>query len=211
MRQAGRISNWNDDKGFGFVTPHEGGARAFVHVKAFQVSGRRPVEGDLISYETEADAKGRLNATSARFAGQRVATAASAPARKPRVSVRTRVPRVVIGASFLVGVAALWATDMLPAMFALAYLVMSLVSYFMYALDKEIAGNQRWRRTPESTLHLLDVLGGWPGGLIAQQVHRHKTAKTSFQVAFWFTVILNLAVTALLWRGGVGDTLATFD
>jgi cold shock CspA family protein len=47
MRQAGRINNWNDDKGFGFVTPHYGGARAFVHVKAFQVSARRPQGGGL--------------------------------------------------------------------------------------------------------------------------------------------------------------------
>lgn len=52
MRHVGRITKWNDAKGFGFVTPHNGDARAFVHIKAFQVSGRRPVEGDLISYDT---------------------------------------------------------------------------------------------------------------------------------------------------------------
>ena len=50
MRQAGRISDWNDDKGYGFVLPHDGGARTFVHIKAFQPGSRRPVEGDLISY-----------------------------------------------------------------------------------------------------------------------------------------------------------------
>lgn len=58
MRRAARVSNWKDDKGFGFVTPHDGGARAFVHIKAFQGAARRPVEGDLISYDTETDARG---------------------------------------------------------------------------------------------------------------------------------------------------------
>ncbi|MEG2941275.1 MAG: DUF1294 domain-containing protein, partial [Thermomonas sp.] len=71
-------------------------------------------------------------------------------------------------------------------------------------------GNTRWRRMPEDTLHLLDVLGGWPGALIAQQLHRHKTVKASFQTAFWFSVLLNLGVAFLLWRSGFGDTLATW-
>ena len=43
MRHAGPIRNWNAQTGFGFVTPHDGGARAFVHIKDFQVSGRRPL------------------------------------------------------------------------------------------------------------------------------------------------------------------------
>ena len=71
MRLAGRISNWNDDKGFGFVVPHDGGARAFVHIKAFQMSARRPTDGELISYEVTRDSNGRANATNIRFAGQK--------------------------------------------------------------------------------------------------------------------------------------------
>ena len=47
MRFQGRITNWNDDKGFGFAIPNGGGDKAFVHVKAL-MSKRRPVEGDLI-------------------------------------------------------------------------------------------------------------------------------------------------------------------
>lgn len=104
MRQAGRITEWNDAKGFGFVTPHDGGARAFVHIKAFQASSRRPVEGELISYDTASDAKGRLNAASVRFAGQRVVTPAPAAKVKrpthPRMPPR-RTPRLAMGASFL--------------------------------------------------------------------------------------------------------------
>jgi uncharacterized membrane protein YsdA (DUF1294 family)/cold shock CspA family protein len=206
MRQAGRISEWNDQKGFGFVAPHGGGPRAFVHVKAFQVSARRPAEGDLISYDVETDAKGRRNAINARFAGQRILTPAAAPARRAPRKPPMRIPRLAIGVSFLVAVVALMATGTLPAALGLAYLLMSVASYLMYAFDKEVAGKARWRRTPESTLHLLDLLGGWPGGLIAQHVARHKTVKASFQRGFWVTVVMNLVAFAVLWRSGIAAT-----
>ncbi len=51
MRYQGRITNWNDDKGYGFVTPNGGGEKAFVHITAFSNSHRRPTESDLITYE----------------------------------------------------------------------------------------------------------------------------------------------------------------
>ena len=62
MRFVGRIEEWRDDRGFGFVTPNGGGARAFAHIKAFESKGRRPLVGDLISYEAVADDRRRLNA-----------------------------------------------------------------------------------------------------------------------------------------------------
>ncbi|MBN8225508.1 MAG: DUF1294 domain-containing protein [Xanthomonadales bacterium] len=62
----------------------------------------------------------------------------------------------------------------------------------MYALDKAAAGRDA-RRTPENSLHLADLLGGWPGALIAQRQFRHKTIKQPFQAVFWITAALNLA------------------
>ena len=209
MRHAGRITNWNDDKGYGFVTPHDGGARAFVHIKAFQVSGRRPVEGDLISYDTAPDARGRLNATSVRFAGQRVPTPAAAAKGKRPAHQRTpprRIPRLALGTSFLLAAVVLMVAGLVPAVLPLLYLLVSCASYLMYGFDKEVAGKAGWRRTPESTLHLLDLAGGWPGGLIAQQVARHKTAKASFQRGFRITVVANLVLFGMLWRSGIAAT-----
>ena len=70
--------------------------------------------------------------------------------------------------------------------------LMSVVTYAVYALDKSAARRGR-PRVPERKLHLLALLGGWPGALIAQQRLRHKTRKTTFQIVFWLTVLLNLA------------------
>lgn len=65
MRLAGRISDWNDEKGYGFVVPNGGGDRAFVHVSAFQRGSRRPENGDPVSYLPVRDARGRLQAQQA--------------------------------------------------------------------------------------------------------------------------------------------------
>jgi len=73
---------------------------------------------------------------------------------------------------------------------------LNLATYFTYARDKSAArANQR--RTPEATLLLLGLLGGWPAALLAQRRLRHKTAKTSFQLKFWLTVLANLALALL--------------
>lgn len=73
------------------------------------------------------------------------------------------------------------------------YLLASLVSYVAYFRDKRAAATGA-RRTPERTLHLLDLAGGWPGALLAQRQFRHKTAKRSFQWLFRATAMANLAL-----------------
>ena len=74
----------------------------------------------------------------------------------------------------------------------LAYVFMSLVCFVAYWRDKQfaIAGQQR---TPEARLHLLELLGGWPGGLLAQRLIRHKNRKLSYQLTFWLIVACHLS------------------
>ncbi len=71
-----------------------------------------------------------------------------------------------------------------------AYGVVSLIAFFLYWSDKRKAQTDRWR-TPENILHAVELAGGWPGALIAQQVFRHKTRKVSYQVLFWVIVLLH--------------------
>lgn len=63
-------------------------------------------------------------------------------------------------------------------------------TFLAYRSDKRRAETGRWR-IPESTLHLAELLGGWPGGFLGQRVFRHKTSKISYQVVFWFIVFLH--------------------
>lgn len=197
VRLAGRITDWNDDKGFGFVVPSGGGERAFVHVNAFQRGSRRPVPGDLISYLPGKDARGRLQAREIRHAGQRIEVP-----RQP-----SRLPRATIGIGALIAATVAALIGWIPALLAGAYFALSGVSYLMYWLDKSAAGRGA-RRTPESNLHLTDLLGGWPGALIAQQQFRHKTIKQSFQSVFWVTVVVNLVAVGWLVSSGLAAELA---
>jgi uncharacterized membrane protein YsdA (DUF1294 family) len=84
----------------------------------------------------------------------------------------------------------------------LMYLVVSGLTIFAYAFDKSAAMNARWR-TQEQTLHVFEVLGGWPGALIAQQLFRHKTNKSSYQSKFWVCVVVNVAGLALYASGSL--------
>lgn len=73
-----------------------------------------------------------------------------------------------------------------------AYAVVSVVTLFVFEHDKRCAG-EGGRRVPEGTLHVLELLGGWPGSYIGQHVFKHKTRKPSYQVVFWLIVAIHLA------------------
>ncbi len=60
MRQTGTVKFFNVQKGFGFITPDEGGKDVFVHVTAVERSGVGSLtEGMRISFETEPDKRGK--------------------------------------------------------------------------------------------------------------------------------------------------------
>lgn len=61
MRQQGRLTEWNDDRGFGFITPLDGGPRVFVHISEFPRDNRRPMKLDLVAYDVDKDGRGRLS------------------------------------------------------------------------------------------------------------------------------------------------------
>lgn len=188
MRVKGRVREWREDKGFGFVEPMLTGPSVFVHIKAFSRPGRRPVVGDLVTYELGRDPSGRPRAERVEFSR----------ASEPRIPVqqqsRKRPWAIPLAALTLAGLVAAWVAGKIPIFIPAVYVGMSVIAYVLYGWDKVSARGGRWR-TKESTLLLAGLLGGWPGALIAQERMRHKTAKASFQTTFWGSVILNAVGT----------------
>lgn len=178
MRVSGRLTTWNDGKGFGFITPDAGGEQVFVHISAFAHRGRRPHEGAGVSYEIGRDDRGRERAENARLAGV-----------MPALGPATRA--FMVAAGFLVLMTGATAFAGIPGWILWLYLALSVLTFGIYALDKRAAVKGR-QRTPEYRLHLWALLGGWPGALFAQQLLRHKSSKFWFRVVFWITLLANL-------------------
>lgn len=192
MPLKGRVREWRDEKGFGFIEPMLPGALVFVHINSFKRPGRRPRVGDLLIYELGKDASGRIRAERVQFS---LASEPPAPARSPSAGRPWAIPFAVL---WLAGIGAASVAGKVPVIAASFYLLMSFITYVLYVWDKVSARGGRWR-TQESTLLVAGLLGRWPGGLIAQETVRHKTAKTSFQTAFWGALLINVAAFAWLY------------
>ena len=65
MRFTGTLTTWNDQKGFGFITPTSNSTQIFVHITAFPRDGLRPCLNELLSYESEVGENGKLQAVRA--------------------------------------------------------------------------------------------------------------------------------------------------
>ena len=188
MRLKGKIIKWNADKAFGFITPNGGGDTVFIHKTALENRNRVPKINDVISFSVIKDNQGRYCADQAIFSGEQ-----SHKKQTKSISAFS----IYLSLIFMTLVTAAYFLGHLPQEILLTYLGVSVITFLAYAFDKSKAQRGEWR-TQESTLHLLALIGGWPGAVIAQQVLRHKSKKKEFRVAFWFTVFVNTATLGWL-------------
>lgn len=183
-----RIVEWNSDKGYGFL--ETGTRRVFLHIRDFAERHKTPEVGDVIVFTLGADVRGRPCALKAvhRNDGGRLRF------------------RHLLFLLCLLAIPCL-AVVQLPLSFdvrlVLVYLVgVSLVTYGLYAADKRRARAREWR-VAETTLHLFELAGGWPGAFLAQRHFRHKCSKMGDQFVFWFIIAGHLYVATdyqLNWR-----------
>lgn len=141
-----------------------------------------------MTYEVATDAKGKLSAQQVWYVG--------ANSDKP-VTITKSVWPVYFAIAFLTLMGIAVALKTLPLSVFAIYCAASLLTFIVYWSDKRAARNGA-QRTPENTLHLLSLLGGWPGGLFAQRMFSHKSTKHSFQMTYWATVLLNLALLLVM-------------
>jgi cold shock CspA family protein len=92
MRIDGTLAKWNDDRGFGFIAPTEGGPEIFAHISAFPKDGQRPRLGEPVSFEIEIDKTGRKRAKNILFP-----TRSNAGRSRHREPVRQREKRSLWG------------------------------------------------------------------------------------------------------------------
>lgn len=200
-RQNGELVQWNDERGFGFIAGDDG-ERRFVHISDIGRIATRPRAGDRVSFTVGRGSDGRLAAKSVKIAGANPLNP-EAKRRGAPLPAATTSSIGVRGVSAAVIVLLAFADHLLgraPVWLPIAYLVLGVVSILVYWFDKSAAEAERWR-VRETSLHVIDAIGGIAGGLIAQQLLRHKTSKQSFIVATALIAIGHVAVLATVGLG----------
>lgn len=70
--KTGKISSWNDKRGFGFITSENETKDLFIHISALKDMSRRPIIGDIIHFQVQTDSSGKKQAINAIIEGVRV-------------------------------------------------------------------------------------------------------------------------------------------
>ena len=207
-RQQGRITKWQDDKGFGFIET-EAGESLFFHVSEFKAP-RRPVIYEPVVFSIGQDKQGRLQAKQVQelsFVQQQMADKNNQiRQRNAKKSQQAdfeagQKKRLLLGVAFYAVLVLLVMMGDLSWLVLAWYVLLGVITYLTYAKDKAAAQSGAWR-TPESTLHLLSVLGGWVGAMVAQTYLRHKSQKPDFRISFYLTVVVNLGGLLFIMAGG---------
>lgn len=193
----GRIVDWKDDRGFGFIEPETGGPRLFFHISGTYGTAR-PIVGTEVLYELSRSPDGRLRAVSVAPLAAKVAQRRTIPAQNV-AKEKWRQPDWLWIPAILVFPALWWLVTLgkLPLNLFWIFSGVSILTFILYWQDKW-AAKRETRRTPERTLQMCALCCGWPGALLAQRLFKHKSSKASFQRVFWVMVVVNIiAVTVL--------------
>lgn len=210
-KPSGTITNFNPDKNFGFIRT-SAGKDIFFHIREFR-AGRTPVIGESVLFDLGEDKQGRacaINVQETSFVLKKQSEQAKRNEARQAYEMRQEIRAQKQGLLNAVCLFALIYFVLLTVVVLLfdlnqsvllCYVVMSLISLAAYYKDKQAAQNND-RRTPENTMHLYDVLGGWIGASFAQRLWNHKTTKQEFRVLYYATIAVNIiGVMAVLYLG----------
>lgn len=186
--QRGVVVMFDAERGFGFIrpvnAPGPGDRDVYVHIR--NVEGRRVLHaGQIVNYY--------LTRTDRGLAAIKVQPGSLLGIPHLRFTL------IGIGSALLlVGLAA--ALDRPASLLLWIGLwigALSLATVGLYGWDKAQSKGDG-ARVPEVVLHLVAVLGGTPGALLAMRMFRHKISKQRFQAIFWIIVAAQLG-GVLFW------------
>jgi cold shock CspA family protein len=150
----GRLTKWNDERGFGFIQPVDKGQTVYLHISDLKDSTRRPQLDDMICYYVIADKDGKLRANNAFILGARRKLTPFSRSLTDNEKLSFPLQEIVL-LSILPLVASIhfFATTRNPLPFIL-YPVMSILTYTLYANDKSRAKVEVHRTNGEEKVEL---------------------------------------------------------
>jgi len=175
LRFDGTLKSWNDERGFGFIEPTQGGQDIFVHVEDFPAGSARPGPGLPLGFEIEIGRQGKKRAKSI----QCVRTVRRTRIVRLEPSAPWTLLRIFVIPGFALTYTLIATQWSVTPVIALGYVGMSAATFLAYALDKSAAIHRR-RRISESTLHCFGLFCGWLGAPFGAAVSSAQVAKAGF-------------------------------
>lgn len=182
----GKISSFDEAKGFGFIWVNDNSEDVFIHKKNINNFSTLK-KGQNVIFDTEKSEKGieAINLTAGKVS-------------KPPELVYSVISLVMLAMIFLMSLL------LFPTINIWSYLIsISLVTFVLYGYDKSIAGKQEFTRVPENVLHGLLLVGGTVGAILGQVYFRHKTKKASFKLGFIITILIQLLFVYIMFLLGI--------
>ncbi len=196
--ETGNIKSYNDEKGFGFIETDDNNS-LFFHISEYRPP-RKPLINERVVFQLGTDNQGRTQAKqvqSEEFIKQKQAEYQQRQQRREQRQAQQESFqqgqrfKLIIACVFYLLLIALAVWQYLSWFLVIWYMLIASITFILYAKDKNSAEKGKWR-TPESTLHILALVGGWVGAMLAQTYLRHKSQKAEFRIVYYFTVIINL-------------------
>lgn len=200
-KYQGKITRWQDDKGFGFIERTDNNLQhpvIFFHISEYRAN-QRPALNEAVVFEIGQGRDGKpcaVNVQQQTFVRQKIAQQNARQVQNDLKS-QTLLTWVAIGVLFFILLTAVVLVKHLPLWIIGWYFAISLATYLLYVHDKKAAQNGDWR-VQEASLHKLAFAGGWVGAAFAHWSLRHKSTKPEFRRAFYLTVIGNLLGLAII-------------
>ena len=135
MRDQGRLVEWFDEKGYGFIQPNDDSKdRVFLHIKDFARQGPRPILGCALEYNVLVDAQGRYRAQQVSY----LKASQTQKSRTQKVSPKKTEPQrwspmQIASVAYIVFLALLVLLGRLSGLVLLLISVMNAASYWFYA------------------------------------------------------------------------------
>ncbi|MDO4643596.1 MAG: cold shock and DUF1294 domain-containing protein [Cardiobacteriaceae bacterium] len=190
----GRIINWNDEKGYGFIQIIPGHENLFFHISSFAYHHRRPAVDTAVTLLAVPGQKDGWQATRVLLREHEHAILEEgiydiADHSKPK-KAEGYIYAVLDVIYFLT-------LTLLSLPLAIISAFASIAAVALYSYDKRAAEDGK-QRIPNTTLHLISLVGGWPGVLIARPLLRHKLNQKRFRAFFWASILANFGILYIM-------------
>ena len=171
----GRIINWNDEKGYGFIQLMPGHENLFFHISTFAYHHRRPAADTAVTVLAVPGQKGGWQASRVLLREHEQAIMEEGI----YDIAENSQPKKLEGYLYaFLDVLYFLGLTLISIPLAIISAIISVLTVALYRYDKR-AAEQGTQRIPNSALHLASLLGGWPGALIARPLLRHKLTKNA--------------------------------